>query len=162
LKTEARCSQRDGPAFVLADLWITLYQAGATGITSVCRAVLQMLVEHSPDDPCVHRCNELYGKSSSALESTSPVPELDFVGLMRWVADVDHLAKDLGIDDYALPVAARHGQLEVCEYLLDRGVDVQTQCNEALKLAHRNGHAAVVQLLLANGANRAVISDDHS
>jgi len=162
LKTEAHRLRivDDEPVLSLRDLWITLYRAAATGSLPVCHTVLQMLVEHSPDDASVQRCNQLGGKSSSV--TASPVPELDFVALMRWVADVDHLAIDVEIEASMLPVAARHGQLEVCEYLLDRGVDVQTQDNEALKLAHRNGHPAVVQLLLANGAHRAAIFEEES
>ena len=148
-------STDDGPtpALSLPDLWVTLHRAAAMGHAPVCRQIFQFVLEYRPGDEAVSRCGELYFTSDS-----SPSSELDVTGLMRFIADAAGL--DVETETSVLPVAARHGQLEVCEYLLDRGVDVQTQANEALKLAYLNGHAAVVQLLLAHGANRAVISDD--
>lgn len=60
-------------------------------------------------------------------------------------ADV-HAAHD------ALPIAAEHGFIDLCILLLDRGADVHAHDERALRNARRNGHTAVIALLLERGA----------
>ena len=53
----------------------------------------------------------------------------------------------------ALRNASRNGHLAVVEVLLAHGADVRAGDDAALRQASREGHAAVVEVLLAHGAN---------
>lgn len=54
--------------------------------------------------------------------------------------------------DNRLIWAGGNGQLEIVKLLLERGVDVHTNNNQALHWATLNGHLEVVQLLKSYGA----------
>jgi uncharacterized protein len=63
--------------------------------------------------------------------------------------------------DYGLKAAAFHGHSRLCEFLIERGTDVntpqpdtgETPLHAALCTANRQTHDAVIEVLLANGAN---------
>ena len=56
-------------------------------------------------------------------------------------------------DDWALSRASREGQLAVVEVLLAHGADVHARDDGALRYASGRGHLAVVEFLLAHGAD---------
>ena len=94
------------------------------------------------------------------------------VSLLRWCSyhgDVSAIKfllahgeslQSLG-DYYGLNTAAFHGHSRLCEYLIERGADVnepvpdtgESPLHAALCTTHRQAHDAVVRVLLANGAN---------
>jgi hypothetical protein len=53
----------------------------------------------------------------------------------------------------ALRFASQYGKLEVVKYLLENGADIHSRNDEALILASQNGHLDVVRYLVENGAD---------
>ena len=78
--------------------------------------------------------------------------------LVRLLLDFDFLDKAFTVE-YALIQAADHNQIEVVEYLISIGVDLQTECNQALRYAAEKGHREVQALLISRGANAAVLEN---
>jgi len=78
--------------------------------------------------------------------------------LVRLLLDFDFLDKAFTVE-YALIQAADHNQIEVVEYLISIGVDLQTDCNQALRYAAEKGYREVQALLISRGANAAVLEN---
>ena len=57
------------------------------------------------------------------------------------------------LDDEALRMSAYHGHLEVVRLLLDHGANIHPDNDEALRWSAEFGHLEVVRLLLDRGAN---------
>ena len=55
-------------------------------------------------------------------------------------------------DDLALRWASENGHMETVKLLLENGADIHSNDDEALKWASENGHMKTVRLLLENGA----------
>jgi ankyrin repeat protein len=70
----------------------------------------------------------------------------DLINAPGWSGDVNSSFTPL-------ESAASKGQLVVAKYLLDHGADVNGRYGNPLYLAVRNGHKAMVELLLARGAD---------
>ena len=66
---------------------------------------------------------------------------------------VDHGANLNVEDDNSLQWASSKGHLKVVEYLVDHGANVNAQDDYALILASKNGHLDVVEYLVDHGAN---------
>jgi len=56
-------------------------------------------------------------------------------------------------------LAARYGRLQLLEMLLARGVDVQSEGNQALKGALEGDHVEVVRWLVQRGADPVVLDE---
>jgi uncharacterized protein len=78
------------------------------------------------------------------------------------------------VDSYGLSAAAFHGHPRLCRFLIEHGADVnaaapdtgETPLHAALCTANRHTHDAVVEVLLANGANancatKPAVETDH-
>ncbi len=61
--------------------------------------------------------------------------------------------KGADIDGLPLQNAAENGHLEIVQYLITKGVNVEANDNKAIKLAHKNRRRDVVKLLALNGAD---------
>lgn len=109
-----------------------------------------------------------YVAAGHAAASTDP----DGVSLLHWCSyygDVSAIKfllahgeslQSLG-DSYGLSSAAFHGHARLCQFLIEHGADVnapladtgESPLHAALCTANRQNHDAVVEVLLANGAN---------
>jgi ankyrin repeat protein len=77
----------------------------------------------------------------------------------------DELSPNGIADDWTpLHVAAHAGRIEVAEYLLTKGADIQAKCTcgdeglTPLHMAARNGHENTVKMLLTKGADASLKS----
>jgi len=94
------------------------------------------------------------------LEQVRLLPQSSDQGcaLLRELADcVD--AKPFYSDDERFVLAARYGRLQLLEMLLARGVDVQSEGNQALKGALEGDHVEVVRWLVQRGADPTALDE---
>lgn len=62
-------------------------------------------------------------------------------------------------DDWAICLAAKHGQLEVVKFLISHDLDICNRHNSPLRNAAENEHREVLKLLLKHGADDTALAE---
>lgn len=71
---------------------------------------------------------------------------------MEIVLDLVELGADISAQDWAFLTACRHGHLDIVQYFVSLGINVDIQENCGLGLSLQNNHLDVIKYLISNGA----------
>lgn len=66
---------------------------------------------------------------------------------------ISHGAQIDFMESYAFRLASRNGHIETVKYFINLGINIEVLDNYALRFSSSNGHFQIVKILISNGAN---------